>query len=78
MNSKILTTAVALALATLVGCSRAESPSEVRDDVRDAQSNASENVSEARRDYAETTTDAQSKVADEAHDAGDGPAKERL
>jgi hypothetical protein len=61
----------ALALLAIVGCSRAESPSEVREDVREARADAVEDVNDARKDQMEAIEDAQHDVAEEAHDVSE-------
>ena len=61
----------AIALLAVVGCSRAESPAEVREDVSEARTEAAKDVNEAREDQMETIENRQHDIADEAHDVTD-------
>jgi hypothetical protein len=57
INARWIWTAI-LAVPLVAGCNRAESPSEVQEDVAEAQRDAAENVAEEREDlYTAQPTD---------------------
>jgi hypothetical protein len=61
MKTKIAALAAA-ALFAIVGCSRAESPSEVRHDVTEAKQDAAEKTAKAREEVREERMDAQQDI----------------
>jgi len=58
-----------IAMFAVVGCSRAESPAEVRHDVNQAKTDADKKVADARRDQADTTTKQMNGITNDANDA---------
>jgi hypothetical protein len=65
MNSKILLIGMASALLGLAACNKAESPSEVQEDVAKAEQEASRELTDAQQDQADNVAEANRDASEE-------------